>query len=150
MEEKNLYFEDYKIGDEFILDPIEFTEESIIDFGKKHDPREFHLSREAGRETRFGDLIASGFHTLADTWRCWVDKGWENKGTIAGYGLDKVRWHKPVFPGDRTTTKLKVIELIDRPEKKNGIVIFSVVAHNQNGEKVISYLAQVLTSYREA
>ncbi len=149
MKEKNLFFEDYKIGDQFECDPITFTEESIIDFASKHDPRDFHLSHEAAEKTMFGALIASGFQTLADTWRCWVDKGWENKGTICGYGLDKVRWHRPVFAGDVTRTRLEVIDLEDRPEKKNGIVVFSVEAYNQDDKMVISYLAQVLTSYRK-
>lgn len=148
MDNKSLFFEDYEIGQEFICETIEFTAESIIDFGQKHDPRPIHVSEEAAKESMFGSLIASGFQTLTDTWRTWVDAGLENEAAICGVGLDKVLWHRPVFAGDKTTTKLKVIDKLDRKEKNNGIVTFAVEANNQHGKSVITYEAKVLTAYK--
>lgn len=148
MNDKSLFFEDYEIGQKFICPQIEFTEESIVDFAKKHDPRDFHLNQEAGENTIFKGLISSGFHTLSDTWRSWVDMGIENEATICGVGLDKVLWHEPIRPNDKTITELEVIDKKLRKDKNDGIITFSVIAKNQNNIKVISYEAKVLTALR--
>jgi len=148
MTEKNLYFEDYEVGQRYECDQIEFTEESIKDFGEKHDPRPIHIDNQAAEESMFNGLIASGFHTLTDTWRTWVDKGWENEAAICGVGLDKILWHRPVYAGDKTITKLEVIDKLGRDEKKNGIVSFAIEAYNQENKLVISYEAKVLIAYR--
>lgn len=149
MSEKSLFFEDYEVGQKFVCPQIEFTKENIIDFAKKHDPRDFHISEEAAEETMFNGLISSGFHTLADTWRSWVDMGLENEATICGVGLDKVLWHEPVRPGDKTITELEVIDKKQREGKNDGIITFAVKANNQDDKKVISYEAKVLTALRE-
>lgn len=145
----SLFFEDYEIGQKFVCPPIEFTQDNIKEFASKHDPREFHLSEEAGEKTMFKGLISSGFHTLTDTWRSWVDMGLENEATICGVGLDKVLWSEPVRPGDRTVTSLEVIDKQKREKKNDGVITFAVKANNQDGKEVISYEAKVLTSLRK-
>ncbi len=149
MDKKSLYYEDYYVGQKFTCPEIEFTEEGIVEFARAHDPRDFHLSWEAGEKTMFGGIIASGFHTLTDTWRTWVDMEIENEAAICGVGLDKILWHVPVRPGDKTVTDLEVIDKFDRPHKNDGIVTFAVKATNQDGKVVITYDAKVLISQRK-
>ena len=57
-----MYFEDYEVGMVFDeeIEPISFTEEEIIEYGKKYDPRPIHIDREAAGKSRFGKIIAPG------------------------------------------------------------------------------------------
>ena len=36
------WFEDYEVGDEFLGEPVKFTEEEIMDFARRYDPQPFH------------------------------------------------------------------------------------------------------------
>lgn len=148
MEKRSLFFEDYEAGMVFEMPAYEFTAEKIIDFAKDHDPRPFHLSEEEGQKTRFGRMFASGFHTLTDTWLQWVLYGVENESTVAGMGLDKIMWHKPVFAGDKITTFIKVHDKKIKEGKDSGMVTFEVMAKNQDGDIVITYFANVLIAKR--
>ena len=59
------WFEDLKIGETRDLGTYTFTEENITRFARSFDPQPFHLSDAAARETHFGALCASGWHTAA-------------------------------------------------------------------------------------
>ena len=48
------WFEDYEVGDEFLGEPVEFTEEEIVDFARRYDPQPFHIDREAAKASHFG------------------------------------------------------------------------------------------------
>ena len=54
------YFEDIKIGDRRELGSFTFLAEDIKKFAAKFDPQPFHLDEEAGRNSVFGGLAASG------------------------------------------------------------------------------------------
>ena len=61
----DLYWEDIEIGSRRALGDYTFTEEEIIRFGRKYDPQIFHVDPVAAKDTIFGGLIASGWHTAA-------------------------------------------------------------------------------------
>ena len=65
----DLYFEDFTPGREFRTEGVTVTESQILDFALAFDPQPFHLDAEAAKGTIFGGLIASGFHTMALTFR---------------------------------------------------------------------------------
>jgi acyl dehydratase len=48
-------------------------ESEITSFARLFDPQPFHLDREAATNSRFGGLVASGWHTGAMTMRLLVD-----------------------------------------------------------------------------
>src|SRR5665213_1525365 len=60
-----LYWEDIEIGTRRELGTYTFTEEEIIRFAKKYDPQVIHTDPEAAKDSIFGGLIASGWHTAA-------------------------------------------------------------------------------------
>ena len=60
-----LYWEDVVVGSRRDLGSYTFTEEEIIRFGRKYDPQSFHIDPEAAKNSMFGGLIASGWHTAA-------------------------------------------------------------------------------------
>ena len=60
-----MWFEDIEIGAKRDLGTYTFTEDEIIAFAQKYDPQIFHIDPEAAKNTMFGGLIASGWHTAA-------------------------------------------------------------------------------------
>lgn len=53
------------IGKTVTIGSYEFTEAKIIRFAEKYDPQVFHTDPVAAKESFFGALCASGWHTTA-------------------------------------------------------------------------------------
>ncbi len=143
------YFEDFRVGDVFETPGVTVTEAQIVDFGLRYDPNVVHLDAEAAADTPFGGLIASGFQTLALTFRLFFQSGVIGACSIAGQGLDKVRWHRPVRPGDTLRTTAEVVEVrpsASRPDR--GTLRMVHRTFNQRGEEVLSLEAAHLVRRR--
>ena len=64
-----MYFEDYKIGTIYKdIEPISFTEEELIYYGEKYDPRPIHTDKKSAEESRFGQIIAPGSFSNMAFW----------------------------------------------------------------------------------
>ncbi|MDB5394076.1 MAG: MaoC family dehydratase [Rhodospirillales bacterium] len=131
-----LYFEDLSVGQHFTSATLTVTEEDIKSFAAKFDPQPFHLDDDAAKDTLFGGLAASGWHTAAMTMRMLVDGGaplaW---GIIGGGG--EIAWPKPTRPGDVLHVEAEVIEITPSKSKPDrGMVLMRSETKNQNGEAV--------------
>lgn len=94
-----LYFEDISVGMTFESDkypPLSATQ--IVEFASDFDPQPFHLDPLEAKETFFGGLAASGWHTAAITMRLMVQTI-PVAGGLVGAGAD-VTWPAAVRPGD--------------------------------------------------
>ena len=69
------WFEEFEVGQRFVSQGVTFTEASIIDFATRYDPQRFHIDKEAAARTHFGGIIASGFQTLALSFRMFFELG---------------------------------------------------------------------------
>src|SRR5699024_1922834 len=69
----DIYFEDVEIGRTEEYGTITVTREAIIEFARAFDPQPFHLNDEAARQSLFGRLAASGWHTASMMMRLLVD-----------------------------------------------------------------------------
>ena len=132
------YWEDLQPGPARDLGTITVTAQEIKEFAAKFDPQPFHLDEEAGRQSIFGNLIASGWHTCAMAMRLTVDNFLNESSSLGSPGLDNVRWLKPVYPGDtlrlmHTITETRAMR--SRPDA--GIVRSLWELMNQDGEKVM-------------
>ena len=58
------------IGERVTLDTLHFSAEDIIRFARDFDPQPFHLDAEAAKNSVFGALCASGWHTGAGWMKC--------------------------------------------------------------------------------
>src|SRR5258708_421531 len=94
------YFEDFQVGDIFDLGSTTVTEEEIISFARQFDPQPFHTDPVLAKDSIFGGLVASGWHTTAMFMRLFFDGLLHETASIASPGVDDVRWLKPVRPGD--------------------------------------------------
>ena len=70
-----IYLEDLAVGDQFTSGEHAMDEAQITAFAAQFDPQPFHLDDAAARDTLFGGLAASGWHTAAVTMRLQVTSG---------------------------------------------------------------------------
>lgn len=134
-----LYWEDLQQPGKIEIGRHTFTEEEIIAFARQFDPQPFHVDPEAAKNSFFGGLIASGWHTCAVAMRLMVDKYVNRSASLGSPGLDSIRWLAPVRAGDtityhRTTTAARVSE--SKPDI--GLLQSRWEAVNQRGELVMT------------
>ena len=142
------YFEDLKIADRFKSKTYSVSEDQIISFAREFDPQPFHLDREVGNTTIFGQLIASGWHTAAITMRLFVQTLNFAEGAI-GLGVDELRWPNAVKPGDELQVETEIVDLrTSRSKPSHGVVRLRYVTTNQRGEIVQTMFASALVRRR--
>ena len=133
------YFEDFQVGNIFDLGSTMVTEEEIIRFANQFDPQPFHTDPVLARDSIFGGLVASGWHTTAIFMRLFFDGLLHETASIASPGVDDVRWLKPVRPGDVLRARFTVIESTPSKSKTSlGIVRSRCEVFNQADELVMS------------
>ena len=69
----NRYFEDYIAGAVHEFGSIRVDEQEVLDFGKRYVPLSYHTDKEAAKNSIYGGLIASGWHTAALMMRVYTD-----------------------------------------------------------------------------
>jgi len=136
------YFEDYIPGSIYEFGTISVTQEQIIAFAKDFDPQDFHVDPEAAKQTIFGGLIASGFHTAGLMMRLYADHYLSRVASLSSPGVDELRWKHPVRPGDELSIRVTVVEARRSNSKPDrGIVRSFIEVLNQNHEVVMSMIA---------
>ena len=144
MSRSRLYLEDLHVGQTFTTGSITVTTEAIKAFAREYDPQPFHLDEDAGRDSLFGGLAASGWHTAALSMRLLVD-GLPIAGGLIGVG-GETTWPRPTRPGDTLTVHIEVLEITpSRSRPDRGMVRTRNETRNQHGEAVqISTLGMVV------
>jgi len=146
-----LYFEDLKPGRVFKSGPVTVDLDAVRDFATQYDPQAFHLDEEAGRNSVFGAMVASGWQTAAYSMRMLADS---ELNTIAnglvGLQIDKLMWHQPVKPGDTLTAEFDVMSRKhSRSRPQFGVVQLAWRTFNQRGELVMSLENAIWVAVRE-
>jgi acyl dehydratase len=104
------YFEDYLPGAVHEFGSIPVDEQEVIELGRRYVPLSYRIDKEAAKKSIYGGVIASGWHTgRAD------DASLQRKLSFPGRepGLPRrrrMRWDKPVFPGDVLSVRATVLE----------------------------------------
>ena len=143
-----LYFEEFHPGDEFATRGRTITEADIAAFaGLSGDFTELHTNVEYARQSRFGKPIAHGLLTLSISSGLLVQSGTVEGTVVAFYGIDKLRFVRPVFPGDTITVRQKVAETRGR-DTETGVVAFDTEVVNQGGDVVLAYRKLLLIRRR--
>ncbi len=135
----DLFFEDFEPGSVHALGSHTITEEEIVAFARQFDPQPFHLDPEAARESVFGGLIASGWHTGALWMRLYVDSLLGGASGRGSPGIEELRWLAPVRPGDTLSGRLTVLEATPSATRRDrGTVRIRGEMVNQDGITVMS------------
>jgi acyl dehydratase len=101
-------------GRVYELGGFTLTEAEVIAFAGRYDPQPFHLDREAAKESLFGELVASGLHTLSTTFGLVMRSGWISQVSLGGNRIDS-KWPASLRPGEPVRVRAEVLEV--RPSR---------------------------------
>lgn len=134
-----LYWEDFPAGHVMAFGGAPVERDAVIAFAQQFDPQPFHVDEDAARASLFGGLCASGWHTCAMAMRMMCDAYLLDSASLGSPGIDALRWHKPVFPGDTLHMRMEVLTartMASRPQV--GLVQSRWQLSNQHGEPVLT------------
>lgn len=135
----NRYFEDYVPGAVHEFGSLTVDEQEVLDFGKRYVPLSYHVDKAAAKNSIYGGLIASGWHTAALMMRLYTENYLSRVANLGSPGCDELRWDKPVYPGDRLAVRVTVLEArVSQSRPDRGIVRSFVEVINQKDEVVMS------------
>ena len=145
-----VYFEDAEPGTVTDCGTTTVTEAEIREFAEEFDPLDIHTDPEAAAESRFDGIVASGYHTLSLSVRLLVDAVRSQRAVVGGLGIDDVRWHAPVRPGDEIAVENEILDT--RPSDSDpttGVVHESITVTKGDGETVLTLENYELVARRD-
>ena len=113
--------------------------DNILFTSLTHNPAQLHLDAEyCKNETEFGRVLINSYFTLGLV--VGISVGDTTQGTaVANLATDKVRFPKPLFPGDTIHVETEIMALRESKSRPTqGIVTFEHRAYNQHNELVCS------------
>ena len=148
---KALYYEDFTVGQRIIGENhYVMDKDSIIEFAREYDPQPMHIDEEGAKNSLFGRLVASGWHTTAATMHLKIKTPLADvAGGLVGMGVESIRWPRPTLPGDKLRLVITILETRESKSKPDkGIVKYKVETLNQNDELVMEMITAVITTRR--
>ncbi|MCG8557800.1 MAG: phenylacetic acid degradation bifunctional protein PaaZ [Proteobacteria bacterium] len=147
-------YEDLAIGRTFLTARRTIGEADIVNFaGVSGDYFYAHMDELAARSSIFEKRVAHGYFIVSAAAGLFVDPA--EGPVLANYGLENLRFVKPVYAGDtirvRLTVKQKTVKERRQPDDTpQGVVEWDVEVLNQNDESVAVYSILTLVRCREA
>ena len=143
-----LSFEELQPGLALVTPERTITLEDIEHFARfTGDTFYAHMDEAAARANPFfGGRVAHGYLVLSFAAGLFVDPA--PGPVLANYGLDNLRFTKPVFPGDAIHVRLAVKEKREGREPGHGQVRWQVEIFNQREETVARYELLTLVARR--
>ncbi|WP_081744192.1 MaoC family dehydratase [Ensifer aridi] len=146
----------YEAGRKVVIGSLTFAAEDIIRFARDFDPQPFHLDEEGAKQSLFGGLCASGWHTSAGWMQCFVRFWADEARRLAAEGLHapklgpspgfrELKWLKPVYAGDTITYAVTLLEariVASRPGWRINTILCE--GENQHGEAVLRFESKVI------
>lgn len=143
------FIEDYTVGEVIVAPSVTFGEEYIVEFAKEYDPQGIHIDKDYAESGPFKGLIASGFQTLSASFASFLRMGYFKEVSLAGPGMDEIRWVKPVRPEDTLTPHITVAEARKSKTKPDrGILTLAYDVRNQHGETVLTFSSMTMIKAR--
>ena len=146
------HFEELQIGESLLTHRRTVTEADIVAFGGiSGDYFYMHFDDVAARQSAFGQRIAHGYFVLSAAAGLFVSPA--PGPVLANYGLDTLRFVKPVRIGDTIRARLTCKRKIDRRKtdaqgRGQGVVVWDVEVRNQDEDVVASYDILTLVAKR--
>ena len=138
-----LFLDDLQVGQRFTTEEHAIDERQIVEFARQFDPQPFHTDPEAAKQSLFGGLVASGWHTAAITMRLQVTSGIPIAGGLVGLGGD-IAWPHPTRPGDVLHVETEIVNIAPSRSKPRGVVTLRSETRNQRGEVVQTTTVRLL------
>ena len=146
-----LHYEDIDVGQVDTFGVYEVTTEEVRAFAAEFDPQPFHLDEAAGAASIAGAMSASGWHTISMCMRMMCDGYLKYSASMGSFGVDEVKWVKPVFPGETLHMRREVLDKrISSSRPEMGILKLHWQAFNQDDELKLDMTGIGLFKVREA
>jgi oxepin-CoA hydrolase/3-oxo-5,6-dehydrosuberyl-CoA semialdehyde dehydrogenase len=142
-------FHDLAIGDSFFSAQREVTLEDIERFAALSGDHFYAhmIEADAARNPFFGGRVAHGYFLVSAAAGLFVEPAYGP--VLANYGLDNLRFLKPVSPGDTIRVRLTVKQKQAARKPEYGEVRWDTEITNQNAEPVAQYDVLTMVSERE-
>jgi len=147
------HFEELRIGETWVTHSRTVTETDVVNFaGISGDFFYAHMDDVAAKASLFERRVAHGYFVLAAAAGLFVDPA--PGPVLANYGLDNLRFVKPVYPGDtiraRLTCKQKTAKDTADGQVPQGVVAWDVEVTNQSSDPVAVYTILTLVKRKPA
>jgi len=142
------YFEELVIGEQILTAPRMITKEDIDSFADLSGDHFYaHLDSTNFEGTMFERQVAHGYFIMSAAAGLFVDS-YEKNPVLLNYGIDELRFTKPVYPGDTIQVRFTCKEKIAQEKKEitdidKGIVKWLVEILDATNE--ITGIATILT-----
>jgi acyl dehydratase len=142
------WFEDFAIGERFILPSRTMTEAVFLAFqAASGDNHPVHYDIEYCRARGMPHMLAHGLQTLIQTAPGAGLFPYMVEDSLVGFIEQSSKFLKPVFAGDTLYPALEIDELA--PNRSTGVVGFATTIHNQRREMVIEGRQRFLIRKRQ-
>ena len=142
------HFEELAIGETLHTAARTVTLEDIERFADLSGDRFYaHMDEAAAKANPFFDgRVAHGYLVVSAAAGLFVDP--DPGPCLANYGLERLRFTRPVYPGDTLRVALTCKQKSAREGEDYGEVRWDVVVSNQDGDKVATYDVLTLVACR--
>lgn len=141
-EDRAQHYESYRVGQVFHAPGVTLTESDIIDFAFRYDPQPHHIDKTAAEGSMYGGLIASGWQVGIVAFRMMIQGGFIGSASMGAGGLENLKWHRPVRPGDTITGEVEITAMRESNSRPGlGLVSMDCRVFNQHGYLVCSWNA---------
>jgi acyl dehydratase len=132
------YFEDFAVGEIIECGSRTVSAAEIRAFAEQFDPQPFHLDEAAARKGMFGGIVGSGWHSVCLCMRMTVDAVFNHSSNMGSPGVEKIRFIRPLFPGDTVSARIEVLDSVpSRSKPDRGRLTFGFTLTNQNNETIM-------------
>jgi oxepin-CoA hydrolase/3-oxo-5,6-dehydrosuberyl-CoA semialdehyde dehydrogenase len=147
------YFEELEVGDTLLTGAREITLADVERFAELSGDKFYaHMDDEAARGGIFERRVAHGYFVVSAAAGLFVDPA--PGPVLANYGMEGLRFTKPVYPGDtihvRLTCKQKTAKETPEGGIPQGVVAWDVEVQNQLNEPVAVYTILTLVRRKAA
>jgi oxepin-CoA hydrolase/3-oxo-5,6-dehydrosuberyl-CoA semialdehyde dehydrogenase len=145
------YFDELEIGETLLTHRRTITESDVVSFaGISGDFFYAHMDDVEARSSLFEKRVAHGYFVLSAAAGLFVDPA--PGPVLANYGLEGLRFVKPVYIGDTIRARLTCKQKIEKEDREGqvpqGVVHWDVEVMNQDDEPVAVYTILTLVRQR--
>ena len=145
------HFDEIEVGETLVTHRRTVTESDIVNFaGISGDFFYAHMDDVAAKESIFERRVAHGYFVIAAAAGLFVDPA--PGPVLANYGMESLRFVKPVYVGDTIHVKLTCKQKTAKEDREGqvpqGVVAWDVEVRNQVDELVATYTILTLVRRR--
>ena len=139
------FYDELQIGESYQTKTRTITEEDVEKFAKlSGDMFYAHMDEAASKASLFGARVAHGYFVISAAAGLFVDPA--PGPVLANYGLEGLRFTKPVYFGDTIQVRLTCKQKTPKSGQEQGVVYWEVEVQNQHKEIVALYTILTLVA----